>query len=199
MLISGFLIVTNADLATYYFSSLKAKKRLEFTGKVYRGCGRAWDCWLPEHTPKNIKDATNKAQDAYSQNLMYSLFQKRDEAIQVLDWINDNDPEFSYDLLKINNDNNLDSTREEARGFMGIDIDCNGHYPIKEELFAAQIASVLQHKFEDSFNALNENGLFDSFEEAKRFVDCYSNIQEMANIEKILLENISYSYIYQIN
>ena len=130
---------------------------------------------------------------------MYSLFDSFEEAKTVLDWVNKSEDEFSYSLLEIYSDKKPDNTSMKKAGFIGVDIDCNGHYPIKEELFASKIASSLQPEFEEFFALLNENGLFESFMDAKKFMDCYLRVQGDGNIEKISENEISFTFIHELN
>lgn len=197
-MISGFLIVTEKHMPIYYLASEQSNKSLEVSNKVYSGCGRAWDYWLPDNAPTQVKEFTKKAEETYSQNLMYSLFSSREEAKTVLDWVNNSEDEFSYSLLKIYSDKTPDSTVMKHSGFIGVDIDCNGHYPIKEELFASKLASSMQVEFDEFFELLNKNGLFDSYLDAKRFMDCYLRIQMNKTIEKVSEVEISYSFIHDV-
>ena len=130
---------------------------------------------------------------------MYSLFDSFEEAKTVLDWVNKSEDEFSYSLLEIYSDKKPDNTSMKKAGFIGVDIDCNGHYPIKEELFASKIASSLQPEFEEFFALLNENGLFESFMDAKKCMDCYLRVQGDGNIEKISENEISFTFIHELN
>ncbi|ACA85748.1 hypothetical protein [Shewanella woodyi] len=197
-MISGFLIVTEKHMPMYYLASEQSNKSLEVSNKVYSGCGRSWDYWLPDSAPANVKKLTTKAEETYSQNLMYSLFSSIEEAKTVLDWVNDSEDEFSFSLLKVYSDKKPDSTAMKHAEFIGVDIDCNGHYPIKEELFASKIASSMQFEFEAFFELLNKNGLFDSYLDAKKFMDCYLRIQMDKNIEKLSEDEISYSFIHEV-
>ena len=183
----------------YYLAAEQANKSLEVSNKVYSGCGRSWDYWLPDSAPNNVKEITKKAEDTCSQNLMYSLFDSIEEAKTVLDWVNKSEDEFSYSLLEIYSDKKPDNTSMKKAGFIGVDIDCNGHYPIKEELFASKIASSLQPEFEEFFALLNENGLFESFMDAKKCMDCYLRVQGDGNIEKISENEISFTFIHELN
>ena len=182
----------------YYLACEQSNKSLEISNKVYSGCGRSWDYWLPNNAPENVKKLTKKAEDTYSQNLMYSLFSSSEEAKTVLDWVNDSEDEFSYSLLEIYSNKKPDNTTMKHDGFIGVDIDCNGHYPIKEELFASKLASSMQFEFEEFFELLNKNGLFDSYLDAKKFMDCYLRIQMDKNIEKLSEDEISYSFIHEV-
>jgi len=130
---------------------------------------------------------------------MYSLFDSFEEAKTVLDWVNKSEDEFSYSLLEIYSDKKPGNTSMKKSGFIEVDIDCNGHYPIKEELFASKIASSLQPEFEEFFALLNENGLFESFMDAKKFMDCYLRVQGDGNIEKISENEISFTFIHELN
>ncbi|MCE9793832.1 MULTISPECIES: hypothetical protein [Shewanella] len=198
-MISGTIIVVRADLQTYYFATDQVNKILRVSNKIYCGCGRSWDYWLPDSVPENIKKLTKEAEDSYSQNLMYRLFQTREKAKLVLDWLNENDDDFSYETIEVYSVKKADEITVKEDGFIGIDIDCNGHYPIKEELFASKIDNSIQVEFEEFFTLLNRNGLFNSAEDAKNFIDCYLRIQSHRNIEKVSEDEILYSFIYKPN
>ena len=198
---SGYLVVTIAENPNYYFASLKTYKSLEVLGKRYGGSGRSWDYRMPSNAPEELKAIVNKAEDCYSHNLQYGFFEESESALMVSNWLNSSDDINTYEVieLRVYRQNESLPSIVSDNSFLGVDIDCDGCYPIKEELFAAQITSNQQPEFNMFFHLLNDNGLFNSHEDAAKYVDCYLSIQSERNIEHLQKSDISYCYIFAIH
>ncbi len=200
-MLSGYLIVVQAANPTYYFAALKACKPLRIMGKEYCGSGRTWDYHLPNSAPETVRAVVARAEDYYSENLKYGFFDNLQSALYVTSWLNSGGGELSYEVVRVvvhRWDEQPPAIGSDSH-FLGVDIDCDGCYPIKEELFAAQIASTQQSEFDDHFRLLNNGGLFSSLEEAINFVNCYLHIQNENNLEKIQMYEVYYCHLFHVN
>jgi len=199
----GYIVLVQSVHPTYYFASLKSKKALEVQGKIYCGSGRdyGWAHYVLKNAPEDLRAIAKQAKDEHSRNLTYASIDSLQSARSVVSWLNRDEGDLTYEVVKIivNRWDEKLSTVVSDSSFLGIDIDANGIYPIKEELFAAQIASIGEPEFEEYFQLLNKHGLFESYENASRFVNSYLHIQNEKELEILQKDEICYCYLFRTN
>lgn len=200
MMYLGYLIVIKKNIPYYYFAKNKEMKKLCVDDICYSGVGRSWDYWLPDKAPDSIKNEVRFANEYYQTKLTYKMFLCRESALRVLKYLNDDiDDGYEYELIGISQKIQLDLSMREAEldGLLGIDIDYEGLYPIKELLFASKIQERNFSIIETFYSMLNQNGLFSTFEEAKEFVLAYIKEQTSCGFEKMILNDTKFISIYK--
>ena len=199
----GYIVLVQPVHPTYYFASQKTNRTLEIQGKFYCGSGRdySWAYYVLKNAPEDLRAIAKKAEDDYSRNLTYARIDSLQSATRVVNWLNRNEGEITYEVVKIivNKWDEKPIPIVLDSSFLGIDIDADGIYPIKEELFAAQIASTGEPEFDEYFQLLNKYGLFQSYENASRFVNSYLHIQSAKGLEILQNDEICYCYLFRTN
>jgi hypothetical protein len=197
--IVGFVLVKVISKNEYHFANSGLKRRLKIDCLEYCGIGRQSEDDVLLSVPLIFKKTAELAIDNYSTSLMYSIFLKRKDAEDILLNIANRE---CFEILGVFSErlNNLFGSSiytENDFMFLGVDIDIDGLFPVKEELFAANMEGELEVYFEKDFKNLNEFGIFKSTIEAKRFVDNYHHIQDTNRLENIDKDDVELVSIYR--
>lgn len=198
--INGYLITKKSSYNYYHFAKLNEKKILNIENKSYEGIGRLWNCGLDKNAPDEIKVSVNVATENYSLNLMYDIFFERKSVVDVLNYLNSSGHNPKYEIIAIYSEilSNFSNTFEDEKiEFLGIDVDENGLWPIKEELFASQISNSIKPVFTPYFKLLNKNGLFNNINDAKEFISEYDSCQESESLEDLDSLEVDYLHLYR--
>ena len=162
-----------------------------------------WDGLVADDAPVGILNAVSGAQDNYSTTLMFDLFSDLKAAEDVLVYVNQTNSQNRYELLGVycpSLENALGSVDvNDSLGVkLGIDIDIEGLWPIKEELFAAVLNDSIVDNFKPCFDQLNSFGLFDHLDDAKQFLRMYDEIQQQAGLEPTDTSTADYIELYKM-
>ncbi len=186
MKINGYLIVIKKNLAYTYFAKDNKSKKLLVNNTYYAGIGRMWDFYFPQKIPDNLSTIVEDAELFFSRTLRFKMFNNFCDATKVLNYIKNSQHDYDYEIIGIYS-KDLNEITEEIEDdnvkFLGFDIDCNGLFIIKEELFASNICETMPNKFVQFSEKLNEHGLFSSHDEAKLFFQVYKENQKLYELE----------------
>lgn len=199
MKIVGFVILKKAPFNYYRFAGIELPKVLRVNNLYYQGIGRLVEDQLLESAPHNLQDIVERAIDNYSECLMYSIFLRLDEVSCVLNNLKESE---HLEIIAVHSEKlaavfgEKDYLENEFE-FIGVDVDVDGVYPIKEELFASNMIGDLAKGFQNSVQKLNKFGIFDSIEDASEYLDSYLAIQDEANLEMIEKNQVEWISLYR--
>ncbi len=188
MKINGYLIVIKKNLAYTYFAKDNKSKKLLVNNTYYAGIGRMWDFYFPQKVPDDVATIVENAELFFSQTLRFKMFNNFLDATKVLNYIKNSQHDYDYEIIGIYSKNLSEITEEiedDNVKFLGIDIDCDGLFIIKEELFASNICAAMLNEFVQFFSKINEHGLFPSYDEAKLFYQAYKENQKLDALEDL--------------
>jgi hypothetical protein len=143
------------------------------------------------------------AEANYSMTLRFDLFSDYSKAVKVLAYVNNVNTQSCYELLGVfcqSLEKMLGSTAvNDSLGVkLGIDIDIEGLWPIKEELFAAVLNESFVDEFKPALEQLNSFGLFDRQIDAKQFLQVYDKIQQQTGLEHTDINNADYIELFKM-
>jgi len=202
MKINCYVIVKKSNYAYYNFATPKAKKLLTIKGKLYTGIGRMFGYDIDNNAPSDIKLKVNFAQANYSLSLRYDMFFERSSALDVLNYLNMLSDQKVYEIIAIYSKFLCEFNppfEDEMLEKLGVDIDDDGLWPIKEALFASQLNGSIKKILTPFFKLLNQNGLFNNLREAKNFVSTYDINQDLEGLENLNSLNADYLYLYKLS
>lgn len=193
------MVVKKAHYNHYRFAGIETPKLLCINDVNYQGIGRLAEDSVLESAPQSLHSIVERAIDNYSECLMYSIFLSFDEATSVLNSIKDSE---RFEILAVQSDKLISvfgekDFLESDLEFIGVDIDADGVFPIKEELFASNVIGELPKAFEEGVLKLNKFGIYNTKEDAKDFVQKYIAIQDEVGLELIELTEVELVSLYR--
>jgi len=201
MKINCYVIALKTNYAYYRFAKVKDKHLLKVKGKFYSGIGRLFGFDLDGDAPENIKIKVNLAEDNYHLSIRYDMFFDRNAALDVLNYLNTLASENKYEIVAVFSKFLCEFNspfEDEKLEELGVDVDEDGLWPIKEELFASHLSGSIKTVFIPFFQLLNTSGLFNNLQDAKDFVSTYDVNQDLEGLESLDSLNVDYLYLYKL-